>query len=834
MQSILDILVKDETSKTAAAEGLTRVLAASYPEEFKSIAEANGFNITKRLGGHEAIAIAVDAGITMSQLMKVFKHLIYHYSDNLSLPLKDIERIGQNHAEIRCHESNIDEDDSDYNENENNDNDENKIDRILQSIPINVNIVNDHKLQKQLSEVNKDAKGKRQRKTKVEYWTSDGCESIEIEINNRLKESNSQVCFGYKTNTSKNCVEVCYAADHGQGFDRGAGRMQLIDPMQRKTTGDANKGSCSFDIFGTKCKKDSRRTFSLVAELLNNFFMKLTSSKLLGIMDEAGNRISVMIPKAAKNFKFVKESEEDVVSYIEWETDEGDVNSRCLVRGAGDLSTNSNYSYWVIIEEFEYWVVGDSKFLMMLTGRDGYASCRCVHCKRTKVNNTWELVDDTNGEGNAEWTHDDLLECFKAIKPDLDPKKNHAVSYCPNIYSIDPQRIIPGVLHVNMGLVNDTLKRFVDLVQNHCGQISNVEYNLRIKHKDSTKSTNEVTTQLHDLERQKSKITVSHKELNNEIKEKKYRGSELKEKENEKRILYKRKMEINSAITDQKKILQRHKRDANIYDQKFIRPIADERRRKRKSPENIIFEVLNDIASINPAQYHGGSLIGGHCQALCSKADEIFQVIREKLHELLQENTNEMQQHALFTWNHDQLDKVIAHYRNIFKTIDAVMGGLRVIHPSEEEKSLLEKSIDSLNELWLYSDEELNIQTLSVTPKAHTLFSHIYPMFLRVNGFGDKDEEFIEKRHQEGKKLEDITKRMTSGFEAKIKSQRKYRTWISHPKVIHTIEQVNNHSSQNRKGWEGKPCGVEKKQIEKELKKEKRAQHINSLRTSFR
>ena len=74
--------MKGETSKNAAAEGFTRSLAASYPEEFKSVAEANGFEITKRLGGHEAIAIAIDAGITMSQLMKVFKHLRYHYSDD--------------------------------------------------------------------------------------------------------------------------------------------------------------------------------------------------------------------------------------------------------------------------------------------------------------------------------------------------------------------------------------------------------------------------------------------------------------------------------------------------------------------------------------------------------------------------------------------------------------------------------------------------------------------------------------------------------------------------------------------------------------------------------
>ena len=44
------------------------------------------------------------------------------------------------------------------------------------------------------------------------------------------------------------------------------------------------------------------------------------------------------------------------------------------------------------------------------------------------------------------------------------------------------------------------------------------------------------------------------------------------------------------------------------------------------------------------------------------------------------------------------------------------------------------------------------------------IFGHAYELFVKLKGFGDKNEEHIEKRHQIGKNLMDRVKRMKGGF----------------------------------------------------------------------
>ena len=58
----------------------------------------------------------------------------------------------------------------------------------------------------------------------------------------------------------------------------------------------------------------------------------------------------------------------------------------------------------------------------------------------------------------------------------------------------------------------------------------------------------------------------------------------------------------------------------------------------------------------------------------------------------------------------------------------------------------------------------------SVTPKAHILFNHTVAQYRTLQGLVDKGEDFVEKAHQQGKRLSYITSRMSSSFEAKQKS----------------------------------------------------------------
>ena len=55
-----------------------------------------------------------------------------------------------------------------------------------------------------------------------------------------------------------------------------------------------------------------------------------------------------------------------------------------------------------------------------------------------------------------------------------------------------------------------------------------------------------------------------------------------------------------------------------------------------------------------------------------------------------------------------------------------------------------------LEQLW-------NKIEINITPKAHVMFTHAVEQFEMFGGIADKVEDFIEKAHQLGKKLEYLT-----------------------------------------------------------------------------
>ena len=111
----------------------------------------------------------------------------------------------------------------------------------------------------------------------------------------------------------------------------------------------------------------------------------------------------------------------------------------------------------------------------------------------------------------------------------------------------------------------------------------------------------------------------------------------------------------------------------------------------------------------------------------------------------------------------DDLTQKLTDCRNIFLVLDKVFALLRTPAPTEDEIKETEHAIHVLKKLWC--DMKLNI-----TPKAHVLFCHTLKQLKDYNGIADKVEDFVEKAHQDGKKLEDLVKRMPNQcFEAQNK-----------------------------------------------------------------
>ena len=108
-----------------------------------------------------------------------------------------------------------------------------------------------------------------------------------------------------------------------------------------------------------------------------------------------------------------------------------------------------------------------------------------------------------------------------------------------------------------------------------------------------------------------------------------------------------------------------------------------------------------------------------------------------------------------------ELESKSTSFANLFQALDVTFSRLRIIYPTDAECNRLESAIRVLQRIWTTE------MGFSVTPKAHILFKHTVAQYRTLQGLVDKGEDFVEKAHQQGKRLSYITSRMSSNFKAK-------------------------------------------------------------------
>ena len=114
------------------------------------------------------------------------------------------------------------------------------------------------------------------------------------------------------------------------------------------------------------------------------------------------------------------------------------------------------------------------------------------------------------------------------------------------------------------------------------------------------------------------------------------------------------------------------------------------------------------------------------------------------------------------TWLRDQIDANVngctfeeltscfEQYHNLLRTLDHTFSLLRIPGPSKEEIDDIQDSLIVLEKLW----RQIKI---SITPKAHVMFVHTLDQVIEFDSIADKVEDYVEKAHQIGKKLEHLT-----------------------------------------------------------------------------
>ena len=135
--------------------------------------------------------------------------------------------------------------------------------------------------------------------------------------------------------------------------------------------------------------------------------------------------------------------------------------------------------------------------------------------------------------------------------------------------------------------------------------------------------------------------------------------------------------------------------------------------------------------------------------------------------------------------NVSKLTSVIHTFKLLFECMDVVFAKLRILSPIEKEIKEIKMAIQALEKLWLELD-------LNITPKMHILTTHTLDQVIRFGGIADKVEDFVEKAHQLGKKLDHLVARMNSRCFRQKELVKIRRQWLSsNPLVSKQITIVN-------------------------------------------
>ena len=106
-----------------------------------------------------------------------------------------------------------------------------------------------------------------------------------------------------------------------------------------------------------------------------------------------------------------------------------------------------------------------------------------------------------------------------------------------------------------------------------------------------------------------------------------------------------------------------------------------------------------------------------------------------------------------------KLTLVVQKFKMLLDTIDVVFLKLCQIYPSPDEIKQTRTLVRKAEDLW--NDLDLN-----VTPKFHILITPTIDQMVMYDGIADKVEDFVEKSHQIGKRLDHLVARMkTQSFE---------------------------------------------------------------------
>ena len=226
-------------------------------------------------------------------------------------------------------------------------------------------------------------------------------------------------------------------------------------------------------------------------------------------------------------------------------------------------------------------------------------------------------------------------------------------------------------------------------------------------------------------------------------------------------------------------------------------------------------------SNIKKQHFHGGSMNGVCCRRLLDETDVIVEKIQLLVKDKVSKRKRDDNKKCVPL---SELTKVLGTFKSLFECIDLVFCKLRILDPTVEEIEEIKIAIKGLEQVWTELD-------LSITPKMHILLKHTVDQVEWFGGIADKVEDFVEKSHQFGNKLNYLVARMKSQCFRQQELVKIRRQWLtSNPSVSKRIATVHKSNKRKRLQLTESPSNLHSSKIIKaKVKTEKRLKVLKSL-----
>ena len=593
----------------------------------------------------------------------------------------------------------------------------------------------------------------------MKYWTTDPIHLLELDFGRLLESNQDKTTFGYTSKlfqTTKQGVYAIIGSDHGGGKSRYLLRINYLHSSHRRKVKKVDAGTRTVQFAEVSCKKDVHQIQSVIAPVVNKAIKDLESSMLIAIKIENEQEITIckFLPANASNISYSITDKNRI--RLHYTTPESTILHFELKTSA---SINSErippIHIWTVIQSFKVVIAGDLSFFATSTGRDGHSHVRCTYCDLSSS-------DWNNGTSTSpnKMTLARLHSLSTMRLSSKCPKKidSKGVVMRP-LLNIEPKFYIVPILHLFIGVVNKLWTSLLLFMDEFVERISEHESILKT-------NINEYKCKLREIDEIIDILTV-----NKQMACEEYNLASCIDAKETIDICRKDLKTKKSEKTDTNKELKKLKADL----------MSEQLKRKGDATgiDNLLFLILEE-SKIKKQHFHGGSMNGVCCRRLLDSIDTIFDKVTKLVSEKLKERCKTKEDIEYITL-------VLNKFRDLFEVVDLVFYRLRILDLTDEEITKTTIAISVMNTLWKEMD-------LNKGPKLHILFDHAIEQIELFKGIADLVEDFVEKYHQVGKKLDYLVARMSAQSFRQQEMVKIRRQWLTtNPSVHNRIDSVHQH-----------------------------------------